>query len=235
MKTIGIIPARKGSKRIYHKNMAILGGKPLLQIAIEQAKVSEVLDKIVVSTDWVQCLGLAGQMGVDSLVRPDELCQDDSHDFQFVQDTLRWYPGYDLFMILRPTSPFRTGETIMRALNRFKEFGPDSMRAVEPTKHHPSKSWDIQLHPKGELMLPFIRKSRGLIPSFDLPMQSLGRIFCQNGCIHIAQTSIIGKYSNVSGLRIMPFRTQGYEGFDINTPDDLEFANFLIEKGKVRI
>ena len=48
---VGIIPARKNSKRIKNKNIKLLNGKPLIEYTIIEAKKSKLLDKIIVSTD----------------------------------------------------------------------------------------------------------------------------------------------------------------------------------------
>ena len=51
MKTLAIIPARGGSKGIKKKNLLPLAGKPLIAYAIEAAKKSKCIDRIVVSTN----------------------------------------------------------------------------------------------------------------------------------------------------------------------------------------
>ena len=58
MKVLGIVPARKGSKRIVGKNVRILGGKPLCQWAIEAALLAKKIDRLVVSSGGV--LGVGG-------------------------------------------------------------------------------------------------------------------------------------------------------------------------------
>lgn len=235
MKIIGLIPARGGSKRISGKNMRLLGGKPLLQWAIEGAIKSQRFDEIVVSTDWDACKELVfdlqqptttGPMTLNWLDRPPELCADASHDFEWVNHALDAFPGFDLFVILRPTSPFRTAETINRAVAQFlSEPYADSMRAVEKTTAHPKKSWAMG---ESGLMYPYEDVTIGGFPSYDLSTQSLGDVYCQNGCIHVAWTATLEKFGNVSGERIKPFFTEGREGVDINNPEDLEYAEWLI-------
>ena len=227
MKIIGLIPARRGSKRIVGKNMALLAGKPLLQYAIEGAHLSNVFDKIIISTDDFEWGKWSSFFGVTILMRPPELCTDTAHDYQWVKHALDNFPGFDVFVILRPTSPFRTAETIRRAMI---EFDPvqyeecDSTRAVEKTKAHPLKSWII-----GEaFMTPFLTMNNVEVPWFDKPTQSLGDVYCQNGCIHVAWTETLKKFGNVSGERIRPFFTEGNEGIDINDAQDLLFAEWLM-------
>jgi CMP-N-acetylneuraminic acid synthetase len=226
MRIIGLIPTRRGSKRLPGKNMALLNGKPLLWYAIDAAKRSGIFDEIVVSTDWLQCVTLAENMGVNALLRPPELCTDTAHDYQWVKHALDNYLGFDVFVILRPTSPFRTADTIKRAMEAFKSRPCDSMRAVEKTSAHPLKSWKLW---NGEIV-PYKEKSINGFPCYDLSTQSLGEVYVQNGCIHVAWVKTL-EYGNVSGKTIRPFFTEGREGVDVNNEFDLIFAETLLQKG----
>ena len=228
MKLLGLIPARKGSKRMPGKNMVLLNGVPLLEYTILSALSSCLFDHIVVSTDWGKVAGFSRTYNnlhnLDVLMRPDELCTDIAHDYQWVKHAVDKYPGFDAFAILRPTSPFRTAETIRRAFDVFKT-GCDSVRAVEPTGHHPGKSWVLD----GGRMDPYVFDCGfGFIRDYDMPTQALERVYCQNACIHIAKTEVLEKYKNVTGDIIKPFLTTGDEGIDINTPDDLAYAEWVM-------
>lgn len=227
MKTIALIPARRGSKRLSGKNMALLNGFPLLWYAIRGAKDSGIFDEIVVSTDWADCVQLAENMGVNVLLRPDALCTDMAHDYEWVRHALGAYPGFDIFVILRPTSPFRTGETIKRAMAQFLTGKVcDSLRAVEPTKAHPGKSWILR---NGNMMDPYTHTRIMGFPSHDMATQSLIPVHCQNGCIHIAWVKTL-EGGNYSGRAIKGFLTEGNEGIDINTEQDLQYAEWLMRK-----
>ena len=50
-KILGLIPARGGSKGIYKKNLYPFNNKPLIQWTLEAARESNLIDKIIVSTD----------------------------------------------------------------------------------------------------------------------------------------------------------------------------------------
>ena len=51
MKTLAIIPARGGSKRIPRKNVLEVGGKALIVHTVNQAQNSNHINRVVVSTD----------------------------------------------------------------------------------------------------------------------------------------------------------------------------------------
>jgi len=228
MKILGIIPARGGSKRVPGKNMAMLCGKPLLAYTIHSAKLSGVFKEIVLTSNWDKALEYGKQSGVRTILRPDWISGDRSHDFEFVEHTLKEFSGFDVFVLLRPTSPFRTARTIERALRVFLEGKCDSLRAVGPTVNHPRKSWRVA---GGYLEAYHPDDTIEGFPAYDLPTQALGEVYCQNGCIHVAWTETLKKYGNVSGRTIRAFFTEGWEGLDINTPADLAFAE-MIMRGK---
>jgi hypothetical protein len=46
---------------------------------------------------------------------------------------------------------------------------------------------------------------------------------------------VVADFGTISGDRVAPFFTHGYEGFDINTPDDWTQAEKLIERGEATL
>ena len=78
-KVLGIIPARKGSKGILHKNSKLICGKPLIAWTIEAALESNFIDEILVSTDCLTIKNIAESYGLKvPRLRPDNLSKDDT-------------------------------------------------------------------------------------------------------------------------------------------------------------
>jgi N-acylneuraminate cytidylyltransferase len=229
-KIVALIPARSGSKRIANKNIKLLNGHPLIGYAISTAIQSDVFDNVVVSTDSLEYGAIAEQYGAQVCVRPEKYSGDNSPDIEWVTHALSdLYANekkYDLFSILRPTNPFRMPETIKRALSLFqKEKSADSIRAVEICTQHPAKMWRV----KDDFMAPILVGNNNGVPWHSCQFSSLPKIYVQNASLEIAWTSVaLGKRS-IAGDKIMPFITEGYEGFDINQPYDWEYASYLIE------
>lgn len=111
MKTLGLIPARSGSKRLPRKNMQQLGGKSLVALAIEQGKASS-LNAVVVSSDSDEILQEARRGGAGALVRPSQFAADDTPSIYVLRHALQFYHDYDAVCLLQPTSPFRHPEDI---------------------------------------------------------------------------------------------------------------------------
>lgn len=109
--TVGVIPARKGSKRLPGKNTRMLGGKPLIAWTIEAARQSQYLTHLACSTDDEAVMRICVDRGVDVIVRPAELATDEARSEDVVLHALGLYPC-DYVCLLQPTSPFRVAEDI---------------------------------------------------------------------------------------------------------------------------
>ena len=76
-KTIAVIPARGGSKRIPRKNIKPFCGKPMIAYSIEAAIRSGIFDEIIVSTDDEEIADVAKNAGASvPFMRPKELSDD---------------------------------------------------------------------------------------------------------------------------------------------------------------
>ena len=77
--TLGLIPARSGSKGIPGKNLSNLGGRPLIEWTIRKAQLSELITRIVVSTDDPKIASVANSLGCDvPFLRPEEISGDET-------------------------------------------------------------------------------------------------------------------------------------------------------------
>lgn len=74
---VAAICARGGSKGVPRKNLRLLGGKPLIGRAVEQALACGVFDRVVASTDDPEMAQVARAFGAEvPFMRPAELAQD---------------------------------------------------------------------------------------------------------------------------------------------------------------
>lgn len=115
---LGVIPARAGSKRVPDKNLRSYRGKPLLQWAIEGARGSKYLDRLVVSSDSPAALQMAEAHEAEAVARPAWLATDHAMNegvLIHLLYTLRWY---DWVVLLQPTSPLRTAQDIDTCIER---------------------------------------------------------------------------------------------------------------------
>lgn len=232
---MALIPARAGSKRVPDKNVRLLGGHPVMAYSIAAALESGIFVSVIVSTDSEKYADIARHYGAESpFLRPPEIAGDLSPDIEWVEDTLKRLRAdgreFDCFSILRPTSPFRRAETIQRAWQQFlRQEGVDSLRAVERCKQHPGKMWVV----RGQRMVPLLPLSPGDQPWHSSQYQSLPEVFVQNASLEIAWCKVVFDNRSIAGDVVMPFFTEGHEGFDVNYNADWSVAEAMIEDGVV--
>jgi CMP-N,N'-diacetyllegionaminic acid synthase len=232
--TLALIPARAGSKRVPNKNIRVLGAHPLIAYTIGSALRSNLFKRVIVSTDSAEIAAIAGHYGAEvPFLRPAEYAEDNSPDIEWVRHLLKAIlpeSPTKHFSILRPTSPFRQPETIQRACQQFEEAANeiDSLRAVELCTQHPAKMWRIE----GGLLHPVLANpdTKGT-PWHSTPYQALPKIYVQNASLEIAHCTVPIESGTIAGKVILPFITTGYEGFDINLPEDWIVAEHLIQTG----
>jgi len=236
---IALIPARGGSERIPKKNIKELGGHPLLSYAIAGAKHARIFDGVYVSTEDPETQAIAIQHGAEVIKRPAEMAQAWSADIEWLTHALvqirqeKKVANEETieFMILPPTNPFRTAKTILRAWAQKPNHDAATLRAVGSPNKPPEKMWRFRA---GYLTPLMYRLELGGLQC-DIPTQQIEGAFEQNGCIRIATDRIVGVFGNPTGALVVAFFTQGYEGLDLNTQEDWDFAEYLIKEGKAEL
>lgn len=211
MTVVGLIPARAGSKRLPRKNLAPLDGRPLLSFTCAAALESGVLTAVYVNTDSPEIARAAAELGVDCpVLRPAHLAVDatptrDSN--LFLLDFLaRRGERYDAVMVLQPTSPLRTAGDIRGAWALFEEEAPCEVVSVSPLAR---ESWTGHLG-----------RDRRFEPNVGDEM-----LYRLNGAIyiHCCDDYVAGHEPRKTVAYLMP----PSRGVDIDTSQDLEYANFL--------
>jgi len=230
---VALVPARAGSERVPGKNVRPLRGHPLIAYAIAAARQSERFDAVVVSTDSPEIARVAEHYGAEvPELRPAAMATATSPDIEWVRRSLEGLERdgrrFELFALLRPTSPFRGGSAVARAFDRLVELGEraDSIRAVQPCREHPAKMWVLE----DELMRPLLPQPEDL-PLHSRQYKSLPPVHVQNSALEVAWTRAVTEQGTISGRRVAPFLTELVEGFSIDYEDDWAAAERMVERG----
>lgn len=200
------------------KNLRPIARTPLVGIAITQAQESGCFERIVCSTDSQDIARVATDYGAEVIHRPGRYATAEAPDIWWVNhaiDAIDW--DGDGFAILRPTNPFRTAATIRRGVAQFAQGEWDSLRAVQKVSERPEKMWRLS----GGLLAPY---SQG----FAEQSSTFEPLWVQNGCLEIARLEVLPR--DVHGKVIGAFLTEGWEGLDINTESDYEYALWVAER-----
>jgi CMP-N,N'-diacetyllegionaminic acid synthase len=230
---VAFIPARSGSTRVPGKNIRVLGGHPLIAYTIASALDSGVFGAVVVSTNDETTGDIARHYGAEvPFLRPESMAGARSPDIDWVEHALGTLRDadrvFDSFAILRPTSPFRTAQTLRRAWSAFRGAdGVDSLRAVEPVRQHPGKMWMI----RGDRLLPLLPFGPPEQPWHSSQMPSLPEVWVQNASLEIAWSRVALDGRTIAGHTLVPFKTDEREGFDINEQWDWRLAEELVASG----
>jgi len=233
--TVAFVPARSGSERIKNKNIVNLGAHPLIAYSIRAAIESEIFDAVICVTDSPLYADIALHYGAEVPdLRPGNISTSKAPDIDWV----KWIIGrlnllnreYEIFSILRPTSPFRTAKTIKRAFSVFLN-APDvhSLRAVELCKQHPGKMWTLE---KAGNIKPLMPHKIEDTPWHSSQYAALPEVYVQNASLEFSWIKNISLYNTISGHNIRPFFSEHHEGFDINNYEDLVLARHYINDPK---
>ena len=236
-RSVAFIPARSGSKRIPHKNIRCIGGHPLLAYSIRAAVDSGVFDQVILATDSQEYADVGKYYGAEvPFMRESAISGDKSPDIEWVEFALNQLEllglSYDVFSILRPTSPFRKADTIRRAYQQFLSIqGVDSLRAVEKCEQHPGKMWVV----RGDYMHPLMPLTPADQPWHSSQYAALPEVYVQNASLEIAWTKVVSQSRTIAGEIITPFLTQGDEGLDVNREFDWWKAERMLANGEATL
>ena len=179
-----IITARGGSKRLPNKNIKNLCGKPLIAYSIQAALNCGVLEGCYVTTDEINIASVASKFGAEIINRPSKLATDTASSYDVVLHALKEIKSRqgvlpEAFVLLQPTSPLRTAESLKKCIAEWEESGAASAVSIVKMEHHPYKTF-LLCNGKLEPMMDFA--------SLNIPNQSLPEAYRTNGAIYIVKT-----------------------------------------------
>jgi pseudaminic acid cytidylyltransferase len=134
-KSVAIIPARGGSKRIPRKNIKDFYGKPLIAYSIEVALESKIFDKVVVSTDDNEIADIAKKYGAEVIIRPKELADDYIGTWEVIDHAVDYLKKsgeeFDFVCTIYATAPFLQSQYLKEGFEKLKN--SDAINAFSAT------------------------------------------------------------------------------------------------------
>lgn len=209
-RVVAIIPARGGSKSIKHKNLSLVNGKSLIQRAVECAKSSMYIDRIIVSTDDEMIAEESRIFGAEVYLRDGELAT----DISLVADVVRSlilqlrHEGErsEYICMLEPTTPLREARDVDKCISYLDSEQFDSVATIREAELNPNRAWRLNegiLEPFIDIIDPWA--PRQLLPSafqlsgtayvFNADMFSkkmdASFLFGKHGCIQVERVTSI--------------------------------------------
>jgi len=219
LRVLAIIPARGGSKGIPGKNLADVGGTPMLDLAVRCAQHSRYVDDVAVTSDDATILARAGSLpGVTIIHRPAELASDDGAMAPVVAHAANQCAPCDVIVLLQPTSPLREPSDVDGALELLMSRRVDSVVSVAAVATSP---WWMYVVDDDGRMSPVLPKSSAAT------RQELPDVFAVNGAVYAVRTAWFLAASAFVDADTLAYPMPRERSIDVDTPADLAVARAL--------
>lgn len=210
---VAVIPARGGSKGVPGKNLAAVGGVPLVVRAVRAARAARLVQRVVVSTDDPLIAELARGGGAELVSRPGELSGDAATSESAVLHALDAIGGQvTVALLLQCTSPFLTSSDI------------DAVASAVTTGAADSAFTAARAH-------GFLWRTDGTgvnhDPSRRLRRQDREVELLETGAAYAMRVDLLRRSKHRFTGRIMPVEVDAARTLEIDEPDDLERARLL--------
>ena len=230
---IGVIHARGGSKRIPLKNIKLLAGRPLISYMVEAAVESQLLDRVLVSTDHPEIARIAREYGAEvPFMRPADLAEDvaselvTQHAVQFVE--AHGYP-VSIVLTMQPTTPFCSAEDIDACIA--KMLATDLDTVLTACEVHERPEWMYRM--EGNCAVPFTGK---LVQGDAGISQKLPKLYIPNGAVWATRRSVLMDQGLITGPKSGVVVMSRERSVDIDEPVDFITAEAMAnELLKVRV
>jgi CMP-N,N'-diacetyllegionaminic acid synthase len=218
-----LIPARSGSKSIPNKNMALLGGRPLLGWAIDAALAAGCKVHVVGDQNADAIKAFAAQSRVDYLCRPPHLARDES----LIVDIAIWFAseiGTDSLALVQPTSPFVTPAAIAFCIKGVVDYGYASVQTIVEVAHN-----DHQQNQRifDGRYVEFVDSERAQHKQGKPSRYKFGNCVAFNVTAAKSQRT---PFPKPSFGRVLDNR---FRALDVDGPDDLKLAEAILKGGLV--
>lgn len=225
-KILVVIPARGGSKGIPRKNIRLLDNKPLISYSINIAKSSAYVDDVVVTTDDSEIALLSEKFGASVIRRSKDLARDEIPLDPVVYDAMiqkekQAFDEYDLVITLQPTSPLLKTSTLDMAIEKFEDFGIDSVLSVVDDRH---LSWRYNEDNQRYFPNYVERKNRQYLP----------KNFRETGAILATRRHCMHEDSRL-GVNVDLIEVSREESVDIDNYEDWWIAENYLQKKRIAI
>ena len=224
-KTICLIPARAGSKRIKNKNIKKFFGKPLLERVIENAKKSKLFNSIYVSTDSLLIKKLATRCGaIVPYIRSKKLSNNHAIIKSVIDDFISKVienkkENINIF-ILYPTSIFVDKKMIIKCSQILKK--TEYVTTVKKFPHPIQRALKFN---KNKLEPLSLKKKL-------MRTQDLEDYYYNSGQIDCFKLSAWIKNKMFHKMNAKFIILKDLESVDIDTPDDLKLAQKIFRLNK---
>jgi CMP-N-acetylneuraminic acid synthetase len=229
---LGLVPARGGSKGIPGKNIRPLAGRTLLDYAARAASGSQVVDRLVLSTDDPQIAAEGHRCGLEvPFVRPAPLAVDDTPMLPVIEHAVAaleqegWSP--EIVVLLQPTSPLRRPAHIRAAVEQLRSSGADSVVTVLELPRHLSPDYVMRID--GGRLVPFLAEGESITRR-----QDARPAFVRDGTVYAFWRRTLRDTGSLYGRVCLPLILPAADSLTLDSEDDWREAERRLAEAAVR-
>ena len=219
MRTLAIITARGGSKRIPRKNIKEFCSKPIIAYSIEAALKSGVFDEVMISTEDKEIAQISEGFGAKvPFFRSEKTASDYATTADVLLEVLDEYEKrgmhFDMACCIYPTAPFITSERLKEAVETLRKSDADTLIPVVGFSYPPQRALVIE---DGKLVFKY--------PEYLVARsQDLEKHYHDAGQFYVFKTKAFKETGNLMKGNIIPMVLDEMEVQDIDTQQDWELA-----------
>lgn len=229
-KILAIVPARGGSKGLPGKNIRPLLGKPLIGWSIEQAKASQYIDRIYISTDSQEIADTAKSYleGQAIELRPPELATDTAPSSAFIAYTINKLKNegetFDYIILLEPTSPLRDVDDIDHSIEMLLNHPVAESLLSVVRAEDANPSFMVTISDNG-LMQPYLADTVG-----GMRRQDINDVYYFEGTVYISKCSTFLEKRTFLHKKTLSYVVPKWKSFEIDDMTDFIIIEALMRE-----
>jgi len=220
MRIVALLPMKANSERVKGKNFRDFGGKPLFKWVLDTLLSVAEIDLIVINTDARHILAEYGLIDNERILirdRNEEICGDLISMNLIIKDDIKNIDS-DIYLMTHTTNPFLSRHSVQAAIEKFqttvKAGGADSLFTVNKVQ---DRFYDVDVQPINHDPANLIRT------------QDLDPWYQENSNLYLFSKDSFYKTDARIGANPTMLVTAPYESTDIDTPDDWELGEVMVE------
>lgn len=226
-RSVAVITARGGSKRIPCKNIKDFCGKPIIAYSIEAALESNIFDEVMVSTDSSEIAETAIHYGalvpfMRSIATADDYATTSDVLLEVIEQYEERGTFFDDICCIYPTAPFVTGEKLIKAMELLKMADVDAVIPVTAFSYCPQRGM-IMNGKYIEMKHPEYTDARS---------QDLEKMYHDSGQFYCLKTNRFKKNKRLMAGKVVPLVLPETEVQDIDTLEDWKLAELKYQMMK---
>lgn len=206
------------------KNIRPVAGQPLIHYSINAAHNSQLISRLVVSTDCDEIADVAKGADAEVIMRPSKFATDSAPMLPVVDHVLESVEKsdgpIDILLLLQPTTPLRTSEDIDKALIALSDSDHEGIISVYQVDDcHPARMYTIDEHQ----LIPFCSEDK------ETRRQELPAVYHRNGAIYGIKRAAYDKHRSLMSGKLLPFVMPIERSVNIDNELDLKLAELLLQ------